>query len=186
LIIATIPAMLTGILLGDVVEGAFYGGDLLASILLATTFILTAGELFLSELISKKRSKELPLGYKNALAMGVAQSIAIVPGLSRSGTVISAGCYSGLNRNENANFAFLMSIPVILGAALLSGLKVIKDGAVIEVLPLVFGMATAMITGYIAIKLMLKIIKKANYKWFSLYLVIMAIASVVSFVAFGA
>ena len=186
LILATIPAMLTGLLLGDVVEGAFYGGDLLAACLLALTFVLTATELFVSEIVSKKRQSELPLGYKNALAMGVAQSIAIVPGLSRSGTVISAGCYTGLNRKENANFAFLMSIPVILGAALLSGLKVIKDGAVIEVLPLVFGMATAMITGYIAIKLMLKIIKKANYKWFSLYLLIMATASVVSFVAFGA
>ena len=186
LIIATIPAMLTGLLLGDVVEGAFYGGDLLAACLLALTFVLTATELFVSEIVSKKRQSELPLGYKNALAMGVAQSIAIVPGLSRSGTVISAGCYTGLNRKENANFTFLMSIPVILGAALLSGIKVIKDGATIEVLPLVFGMATAMVTGYIAIKVMLKIIKKANYKWFSLYLLIMATASIISFVAFGA
>lgn len=186
LIIATIPAMLTGLLLGDVVEGAFYGGDLLAACLLALTFVLTATELFVSEIVSKKRQSELPLGYKNALAMGVAQSIAIVPGLSRSGTVISAGCYTGLDRKENANFTFLMSIPVILGAALLSGIKVIKDGATIEVLPLVFGMATAMVTGYIAIKVMLKIIKKANYKWFSLYLLIMATASIISFVAFGA
>lgn len=186
LIIATIPAMLTGLLLGDVVESAFYGGDLLAACLLALTFVLTATELFVSEIVSKKRQSELPLGYKNALAMGVAQSIAIVPGLSRSGTVISAGCYTGLNRKENANFTFLMSIPVILGAALLSGIKVIKDGATIEVLPLVFGMATAMVTGYIAIKVMLKIIKKANYKWFSLYLLIMATASIISFVAFGA
>lgn len=186
LIIATIPAMLTGLLLGDVVEGAFYGGDLLAACLLALTFVLTATELFVSEIVSKKRQSELPLGYKNALAMGVAQSIAIVPGLSRSGTVISAGCYTGLNRKENANFTFLMSIPVILGAALLSGIKVIKDGATIEVLPLLFGMATAMVTGYIAIKVMLKIIKKANYKWFSLYLLIMATASIISFVAFGA
>ncbi len=186
LIVATIPAMLTGILLGDVVEGAFYGGDLLAACLLALTFTLTASELFVSEIVSKKRSKELPLGYKNAIAMGVAQSVAIVPGLSRSGTVISAGCYTGLKREENANFTFLMSIPVILGAALLSGIKVIKDGAVVDVLPLVFGMATAMVTGYIAIKVMLKIIRKANYKWFSLYLLIMATASIISFVAFGA
>lgn len=185
LIIATIPAALTGVLLGDVVESAFYGGDLLASILLACTFLLTATELFVSEIVSKKQQKTLPLGYKSAIAMGLAQSIAIVPGLSRSGTVISAGCYSKVERGENASFAFLMSIPVILGAALISGLKVLKEGIVVDVLPLVFGVVTAMVTGYIAIKVMLGVIKKANYKWFSLYLVIMALVSVISKVAFG-
>lgn len=185
LIIATIPAAITGMFLGDFVEGAFYGGDLLAACLLAATFLLTATELFISEWVSKKYDRALPLSYKSSLMMGLAQSVAIVPGLSRSGTVISAGCFAGVERSKNANFAFLMSIPVILGAALVSGVKVIKDGATIEVLPLIFGVLTAAITGYIAIKVMLKIIKKANYKWFSLYLVIMAAASVISFVAFG-
>ena len=185
LIIATIPAGLTGVLLGDLVEGAFYGGDLLASILLSATFLLTATELFFSEWVSKKYDKKLPLSYKSSLIQGVAQGIAIVPGLSRSGTVISAGCFCGLDRTENANFTFLMSIPVILGAALVSGLNLMDTGIQIDVLPLIFGMITAMVTGYIAIKAMLKVIKKANYKWFSLYLVIMAVASTVSFIAFG-
>lgn len=185
LIIATIPAALTGMLLGDLVEGAFYGGDVLAACLLAGTFLLTATELFLSEVVSKKNQKALPLSYKNTLAMGVAQSIAIVPGLSRSGTVISAGCFMGVERSENANFTFLMSIPIILGAAVVSGYKTLKTGIIIEVLPLIFGVVTAAVTGYIAIKVMLKIIKKANYKWFSLYLVIMALASVVTKLAFG-
>ena len=185
LIIATIPAALTGVLLGDVVEGAFYGGDLLAAVLLSVTFLLTATELFLSEYISKKYDKKLPLSYKSSIVQGLAQGVAIVPGLSRSGTVISAGCFVGLDRTENANFTFLMSIPVILGAALVSGLDLLEAGVVIEWIPLIFGMVTAMVTGYIAIKAMLKVIKKANYKWFSLYLVIMAVASTVSFIAFG-
>ncbi len=185
LIIATVPAGLTGMLLSDVVEGAFYQGNLLSAILLAVTFTLTATELFFSEYVSKKRDKALPLSYKNTLIMGLAQGVAIVPGLSRSGTVISAGCFTGVERSENAHFTFLMSIPIILGAALVSGYKTVKEGVVIEALPLVFGMVTAMITGYIAIKAMLKVIKKANYKWFSLYLVIMAVASVISSVAFG-
>jgi undecaprenyl-diphosphatase len=185
LIIATIPAGLTGVLLGDVVEGAFYGGDLLAAILLSVTFILTATELFLSEIISKKYNKSLPLSYKSSLIQGLAQGVAIVPGLSRSGTVISSGCFAGLSREENANFTFLMSIPIILGAALVTGLDLLETGVAIDVVPLIFGMITAMVTGYIAIKVMLKVIKKANYKWFSLYLVIMAVASTVSFVALG-
>ncbi len=186
LIIATIPAMLTGVLLKDVIEGAFYGGDLIAAVLLSATFLLTATELFVAERLSAKSKKALPLSYKSSIVQGVAQGLAIVPGLSRSGTVISSGCFVQLDRNENANFTFLMSIPVILGAALISSIDVIKSGVSVEVLPLIFGMVTAMVTGYIAIKVMLKVIKKANYKWFSLYLVIMAIASSVSFVAFGA
>ena len=117
--------------------------------------------------------------------MGLFQGVAIVPGLSRSGTVISGGCFMGVERSENANFTFLMSIPVILGAALVSSLDLIKQGVQIDVLPLIFGVVTAAVTGYIAIKVMLKIIKKANYKWFSLYLTLIATASVISFVAFG-
>lgn len=185
LIIASVPAALTGFLLGDLVEEAFYGRDLLAACLLGGTFLLTAAELFISEVVQKKYERALPLGIKNVIAMGVAQSVAIVPGLSRSGTVISAGCYTGLEREENANFAFLMSIPVILGAALVSGYKAIKGGLNIEILPILFGVATAALTGYIAIKVMLKVIKKANYKWFSLYLVLMAAASVISMAGFG-
>ena len=185
LVLASIPAALTGFLLSDYIEGAFYGGDELAACLLAGTFLLTAAELLASEIVQKKRNLELPLSLKSAAVMGVFQGVAIVPGLSRSGTVISGGCFMGVNREENADFAFLMSIPVILGAALVSGYKAVKGGITIEVLPIIAGMVTAAITGYIAIKVMLKVIKKADYKWFSLYLVIMAAASVITKVAFG-
>ena len=185
LIIATIPAGLTGVFLSEHIEGAFYNGDLLASILLALTFLLTATELFFAEQVSKKNKNTLPLSLKSASIMGLAQSIAIVPGLSRSGTVISSGTFAKLDRNENASFAFLMSIPIILGAALVSGYKSVKAGVSVDALPLVFGVITAALTGYIAIKTMLKVIKKANYKWFSLYLVIMAVASVITKIAFG-
>jgi undecaprenyl-diphosphatase len=185
LIIATIPAALTGMLLGDIVEGAFYTGNLLSAILLSITFIITAVELFFAEKLAKKGYNNQPLSLTNAFFMGLGQSIAIVPGLFRSGTVICSGTFAKVNNEENASFAFLMSIPIILGAAVVSGYKAIKGGVVIDALPLVFGVLTAAVTGYIAIEFMLKLIKKANYKWFSLYLVIMAIASTVSMVAFG-
>ncbi len=185
LILATIPAGLTGMFLAEHVEGAFYSGENLSAILLSMTFILTAVELFFSEWISKKRNKQLPLSYKNTLVMGLAQGVAIVPGLSRSGTVISSGCFMGVERSQNANFTFLMSIPVILGAALVSGLDLLKTGVAVDLVPLLFGVITAAVTGYIAIKVMLKVIKKANYKWFSLYLIIISIASLVSKFAFG-
>lgn len=185
LIIATIPAVITGVLLGDLVESAFYQGTVLSAILLSITFLLTATELFLAQTISKNSKSSLPLSVKSSLAMGLAQSVAIFPGLSRSGTVISAGCFAKISKNDNASFAFLMSIPVILGATLISGAKVIKAGESISILPLLFGVVTSAVTGYIAIKVMLKAIRKANYKWFSLYLVIMAISSIISKVVFG-
>ena len=178
LIVATIPAGLTGVLLGDVVDKQFYSGTNLSAILLSITFLITATELFLSERIQKKNEKALPLGIKSAGIMGLAQGVAIVPGLSRSGTVISAGCFAGVKREDNASFAFLMSIPIILGAALVSTLDVIESGIELELLPIIFGVLTAAVTGYIAIKVMLKVIKKANYKWFSLYLILMAIVSI--------
>lgn len=185
LVIATIPAALTGAILGDVVEGAFYEGTIVSACLLSATFLLTATELFLSEVVSKKTHADLPLNRKRATIMGLAQGVAIVPGLSRSGTVISAGCFAKLNKNDNASFAFLMSIPIILGAALVSGAKVLKNGAVINFTPLLFGVITSAVTGYIAIKIMLNVIRKANYKWFSLYLVFMALSSIITKVALG-
>lgn len=186
LVIATIPAGIAGMLLQDKIEGYFMGGDMLAAILLAVTFLITAAELFLSERLVKKQSESLPLSYKSSLVMGLFQAAAIVPGLSRSGTVLTGGTLCKLDRERNAKFTFLMSIPVILGAAAVSAYKAVKGGAEIDVIPVLFGMLTAAVTGYIAVKLMLAVIKKANYKWFSLYLVIIATASVLTKVLFNA
>ncbi len=185
LIIATIPAGLTGVLLGDVIDEVFYAGDNLAAILLGCMFLLTAVELFVAERVQKKTETGLPLSYKSSIIMGLAQGVAVFPGLSRSGTVISAGCFTKLDREENANFAFLMSVPIILGAALKESIDVVRDGIQVDVLPLIFGMITAMITGYFAITFMLKLIKKANYKWFSLYLVLIAAACIITKLCFG-
>ena len=184
LIIATIPAVITGVFLGDTIDSVFYRGDLLSVVLLSVTFVLTAVELFFAEKVSKK-SESLPLSYKSATIMGLAQGLAILPGLSRSGTVISAGSFCKLERSENASFAFLMSIPIILGAAVISGYKCVKGGVNIEIMPLIFGVLSSAIMGYVAIKVMLKAIKKANYKWFSLYLVLLAVSSIVVKLAFN-
>ena len=158
---------------------------MLSASLLSLTFLLTATELFVAQTISKKARKTLPISYKTSVVMGTAQALAIVPGLSRSGTVICSGNFVGIKREDNASFAFLMSIPVIFGATLISGIKVLKTGANINILPIIFGVITSALTGYIAIKIMLKAIKKANYKWFSLYLIIMALSSIILKVAFG-
>ena len=88
-------------------------------------------------------------------------------------------------KEENAKFTFLMSIPVVLGAVLLSGIKSVGSPEKLETFPVLFGMLSAFTTGYISIEAMLKIVKKANYKIFAIYLTIISILSLALKVFFG-
>lgn len=181
LVLASIPAGVIGIVMSvafdlDAVFTKHY-------YLLAITFLLTATELIFAERIAKKKQMNNGINVKTSFIMGAGQALGVIPGLSRSGTTISAGCLARVDKEKNANFTFLMSIPIIVAAAGMELIGGIKDGTLVSVdfLPLIIGMVTAMVCGYIAIKFMLKIIKKANYKWFSVYLVGIAIATVITY-----
>ncbi len=180
LVLATIPAGVVGLVFSKVVNLDQIFTDYIW--LLAITFMLTAVELIFSEWRCKKVEMTSDITVKTSLIMGAGQAFGVLPGLSRSGTTISAGCLGKVEREKNANFAFLMSIPIILAAAFMSTLDCIKDGSIgdINIWALLVGVLTAAVTGYIAIKFMLSIIKKANYKWFSLYLVGISIATLVT------
>ncbi|MBP5466426.1 MAG: undecaprenyl-diphosphate phosphatase [Clostridia bacterium] len=185
LIAATLPAALAGFLFQDKIEYLYKGGTLLSAILLAVSFLFTAIELFFAEKISQKNKNALPLSVKSSIIMGVFQGFAVIPGLSRSGTVITGGAFAKLENGKNAEFAFLMSIPVILGAAAVSGVKIVSRGATVETVPTLFGVITAAVSGYIAINVMLNAVKKAKYGRFSVYLILLAVASVLTKVLFG-
>ena len=132
--------------------------------------MVTAVLLLSTEILSKKQIGN-PLeevDTKKALTMGLAQAVAVIPGISRSGSTICAGVLSGAGRENVAKFSFLMSVPVILGSSAVSALEI--SSLQIDVLPVLLGMAAAFVTGLFAIKLMMKVIKKSNYKWFSAYL----------------
>jgi undecaprenyl-diphosphatase len=178
-VVASIPAGIIGIIFSVV----FDLDDLFANNiwLLSITFILTAVELLFAENRAKKVTLDNGINLKSSFIMGLGQACGVLPGLSRSGTTVTFGTIAKVNREDNANFSFLMSIPIIVAAVGLELLKGIKNGfGGIDLAPLAFGMITAMITGYIAIKFMLKIIKKANYKWFSIYLVGISIATLIT------
>lgn len=170
LIIATIPATIIVFLVGDKLDIFF------TETYLCFGFLITAVILFLTEYTAKKQVNAIkPLDGKVALCMGITQGVAaLVPGISRSGSTISAGLFCGAERNKVATFSFLMSIPAIAGATLMS---IVSDGASVitsvGITNIVFGLLASFISGMIAIKFMLKIIRKCNYKWFSLYLIIM-------------
>lgn len=181
LVVATIPAGLVGVLFNDKLDAMFSGEK--AFLLLAICFSVTAALLLLCELAAKSpKRKERDLGWKNAVPMGLMQAVALFPGISRSGSTIVAGTVSGAKTKDVAKFSFLMSIPVILGSVLVELYGFIKEpqfaeganAALNTSVGVIVGVIFAAIFGFLAIKLMLKVISKANYKWFALYLVLLS------------
>lgn len=187
LIVASIPAAIAGILLEDPVDGmsenfAYTG------VLLAVFFIITASALFITERVVKRRRNQLPLCWRTVLPMAFAQAVAILPGISRSGSTICGGMLAGGKNEDVAKFSFLMSIPVILGSFLISLVKGLIKGDIQQDFAvngseygwcIALGFIISAIVGLFAVKVMLKVIQKANYKWFSLYLVLLAIVCIV-------
>lgn len=179
-VLATVPTVIAALLLGDFIDRLFEGAYLGVSFLM-TSFVLVLGET-VNRLRTKKHKK---VGFLDALSMGCMQAIAIAPGLSRSGSTICGGMFSGLTRRRAADFSFLMSIPAILGSAVLD-LKDMYDEAgaagvsmgvqIVSVinqmggaLPVIVGVLTAAVSGFLAIKLMLAIVKKAGMRCFAAY-----------------
>ena len=132
---------------------------------------------------AKPRLKE-NISMKDAFIIGLAQACAVMPGLSRSGTTIATGLLLGDNKAKLAQFSFLMVIPPILGEALLDGMKIVK-GAVagkspVPVLELVVGFLAAFISGCVACKWMINIVKKGKLIWFGVYCAIVGIITIVT------
>lgn len=179
LVLATIPAGIIGIIFSKVFDlDALFANNIW---LLSISFLFTAGEMIFSEIWAKRHQMSNEINVKTAFIMGCGQAVGVFPGISRSGSTLTAGNLAKVDKTHNANFTFLMSIPIILAAVLMEGLDFVQSGGGvgIDFLPLALGVLTAMISGYIAIKFMLKIIKKANYKWFSVYLVLISIANLI-------
>ncbi|MBD3249144.1 undecaprenyl-diphosphatase [Candidatus Woesearchaeota archaeon] len=159
LILSTIPIGFVGIIFNSQIKAVFNDPRTVGFSLLFTAMLL-----FLSR-FPKKKNKRLNL--KNILVIGFAQALAILPGVSRSGSTISVGLIQGVNREEAARFSFLMFIPAILGATLME----IKDIAALtaDIPALVIGTLAAVITGVISLKLLLAIIKKDSFHHFAWY-----------------
>ncbi len=173
LAIASLPAAIVGLLLGDIIDSAFS-----TSKFLCFTFLTTAVLLFIIDIYGKDIKNPVNIGLKHSVLMGIMQAIAVVPGLSRSGFTISGGLLLKGERKDVAKFSFFMSIPVILGAFILEILK--ADFSEIYIFPTVCGMLAAFVSGLIAIKFMLSVIGKCNFRWFSLYLAVISIITYIN------
>lgn len=172
LVVGTIPAGIMGILLQKQFEALFN------SVIYVGFFLIITGLLLWGAERVKPGEKDVEdISFKNALVIGIAQGIAIAPGISRSGATISAGLFSGLNRELAARFSFLLSIPAILGAALVQAKDITSFDASTAVL--IAGFLSALIFGYLAIKLLLKIIKERTLMIFAYYCWIVGIAVII-------
>lgn len=165
LVLATIPAVIAALVIDF--DAAFEGQFIIWSFYL-TSAVLVAGDL-LGKRIRKKHKR---VGLTDSLAMGAMQAVAILPGLSRSGSTISAGVACGLTRRRAADFSFLMSIPAILGSLLLELKHVVIDKQPmgdVSALPTIIGVLCAAAFSFLAIKFMLYVIRRISLKWFALY-----------------
>ncbi len=179
LIAATIPAGVVGLLFNDEIDALFSGEN--AVLYLSVCFALTALLLLICEMAAKRRKVQKPLGWGSAAAMGLMQAVALFPGISRSGSTIVAGTLVGTRREDVAKFSFLMSIPVILGSFAVEVFGIVREPSSVAgvgangVIGMAVGVVLAAVFGFFAIKLMLRVIRKANYVWFSVYLTALSV-----------
>ena len=178
ILISMIPVAVVGFLFKDTVEEIFGSGLLIVGICLLVTAALLAFAYF-----AKPRQKE-KISMLDAFVIGIAQAVAVLPGLSRSGSTIATGLLLGNKKEKLAQFSFLMVIPPILGEALLDVLKMLKGSAdattsSIDILPLAVGFITAFVVGCLACKWMINIVKKGKLIWFAVYCAIVGLVSII-------
>ncbi len=166
----TIPTIIIGLIFKDLAESLVHSG-----ISLGFEFILTGLILWYAENMGSKNKNLSTTTYTDASIIGVAQGIAaVLPAVSRSGFTIASALYRGVGREFAARFSFLVSVPAILGATMLDVLKVAKgEGTHPDLGPLLIGMVAAGISGYFAVRFMLKIITKGKLRIFSYYVFIL-------------
>jgi undecaprenyl-diphosphatase len=177
LLISTVPAVIVGLLLNDLIEAPFREARLVA-----VTLVVGGAILWLAERVGRKTRVIADLSARGALGIGVAQALALVPGISRSGISISAGLFAGLDRESAARFSFLMATPITAGAGLYEVRKLItgEAGVDVQVMPLAAGMVAALIAGLAAIAILLRFLRTHPTTIFVAYRLALAAVIVVA------
>ena len=176
ILVSMIPVGVVGVFFTDTVEEIFGSGLLIVGIMLLVTAALLTFSYY-----AKPRQRE-KIGLLDAFVIGLAQAAAVMPGLSRSGSTIATGLLLGNKKEKLAQFSFLMVIPPILGEALLDVLKAVKGEEAfggIDTMPLVVGFLAAFVSGCLACKWMINIVKKGKLVYFGVYCAIVGIITII-------
>ena len=176
IVISMIPVGIVGVFFKDKVEEVFGSGLLIVGCMLLVTAVLLTFSYF-----AKPRQKE-NISPLHAFIIGLGQALAVLPGLSRSGTTIATGLLLGDKKEKMAQFSFLMVIPPILGEALLDLLKGLKGEAAlggIDAFPMIVGFVAAFVSGCLACKWMINIVKKGKLVYFGIYCAIAGAVTII-------
>lgn len=182
IILGTIPAAIVGFTLKDQIEALFFTGDGSTSILFVSIMLIVTGIiLFLTRYTVETGKKN---GWYTSLIIGIGQAIAILPGISRSGTTIGIAMFFGIEKKKAAQFSFLLAIPVIIGATLKQTLELLPFGIRLQEiwLPLFTATTMAFVSGYFAILFLLDIIKRGKFSYFAYYCWLVGLAGLISVV----
>lgn len=174
ILVSMIPVLIVGILFREEVESLFSGNLILVgSALLVTALLLISTQLV--------RTGEKKIPFPDAFLMGIAQALATIPGISRSGATISTGLLLKNRRSEVAQFSFLMVLIPIIGAALLDIVSMTStpSAAGISTTSLIVGFLAAYLSGYLACRWMISLVKRGNLYWFAIYCALVGIISII-------
>ncbi len=166
LIISTLPAIIIVLLFKGVVD-KLYGMEFVLYGFLITGILLTIADL--------KKSQNQPINKKNALLMGLMQGLAILPGISRSGSTMAVGMLAGVDQKDACEYSFLMSIPIIIGSGVWELFGLIGESIKIEFFPLLVAFLSSFLFAILSIKIMLKVVKNNKLMIFSIYTIILSI-----------
>lgn len=175
--VSMIPVFIVGMFFKDQVEAFFGNGLTLVGICLLITALL----LWLSEFLTKRmHTQGHQVTYRDAFIIGCAQMIAVLPGLSRSGTTIATGLLCGVKKEEVAKFSFLMVLVPILGEAFLNVLDLLQGEATMNIglVPIVVGFIGAFVTGCLACRFMIDIVRRQKLIYFAIYCAIVGIVAI--------
>lgn len=175
-VLATIPVGVIGVLLKDVIGQLFSSPFAAGCALLCTASFLVVGRR-----LQQIQKEHQPNSFGRSLLIGLAQAVAIVPGISRSGSTIAAALACGLSREEAARFSFLIAIPAIGGATVLQAKDLLSGEAVstLPIMPVVVGTIVAFVTGVASLQLLLKLLMKDRLLWFAGYCFLAGSATII-------
>ena len=179
LVAASLPAVIVkfGLKALDIDIDAVFGGGFLG-----IGFLITGVFLLLAELFSRpgRHAAEKEVKMKNAVVMGCFQAVAMIPGVSRSGSSTLGGCITGLTKRRAIKFSFLMSAPAVLGSLVLEGKDAYDQGAfsflMENLFPILLGIVLAAVVGYLTARAMLQFINRVSFVWFALYVFLVGVA----------
>ncbi len=171
IIVATVPTGIIGVLFNDFFSALYFSFPAIGFGLIVTGTIL-----YVSQRFGKNKNGPLDLKAKHAIFIGICQGIAIWPGISRSGSTLFGGLISGCNREFAVKYAFLISLPSILGSVVLEAPAAFHSGmGLSDIGPIILGVLVAALSGFVAIKTMIRIVSKQKLIYFSIYTWILGI-----------